>query len=244
MPGQSTPTGISTTESLNGSPNFWACRMDARRRDRRRAASGGAGRWFHRCERRRHADHYGRMFAERCAAAEPWREPRAAGARLPRLSGNRPGSLDESRHCRRRHARTRGRHHKIRRPNTIVTVVEPNREDDNHLPLAENLDRLMSARNLRGKPFEIVELPMPPPIRVSGSASSGELREFLHREWSGPRAHHEPFHRSQGSQHSRRGFPSREVVGIYCGDLVWGLGTLHCMTQQQPAAVPYHRQDG
>ena len=30
-------------------------------------------------------------------------------------------------------------------------------------------------------------------------------------------------------------FPDREVIGIYCGDLVWGLGTIHCMTQQQPA---------
>ena len=51
-------------------------------------------------------------------------------------------------------------------PNTIVTVVEPNRDDDNHLPLAENLDRLRSARNREGRPFEIVELPMPDPTRL------------------------------------------------------------------------------
>src|SRR6202000_3272164 len=48
--------------------------------------------------------------------------------------------------------------------NTIVTVVETNSEDDNHLPLAENLDRLKAARNLEGKPYDIIELPMPPPI--------------------------------------------------------------------------------
>src|ERR1700723_1818164 len=53
-------------------------------------------------------------------------------------------------------------------PNTIVTVVEPNRDDENHLPLQENLDRLKSARNLEGKPFEIIELPMPPPVVFQG----------------------------------------------------------------------------
>ena len=53
--------------------------------------------------------------------------------------------------------------------NTIVTVIEPNRADDNHLPLAENLDRLRCARNRDGQPFRIVELPMPSPVVFKAS---------------------------------------------------------------------------
>src|ERR1700744_3943187 len=49
-------------------------------------------------------------------------------------------------------------------PNTILTAVEPNTADENHLPLAENLERLREARNLDGKPFEIRTLPMPAPV--------------------------------------------------------------------------------
>ncbi len=129
-------------------------------------------------------------------------------------------------------------------PNTIVTAVEPNREDDNHFPLAENMDRLMSARNPDGKPFEIVELPMPPPILFQGQRLPASYANFY---IANEVVLVPTFNRST----DRRAlnilaevFPGREVVGIYCGDLVWGLGTLHCMTQQQPAAVPYHRQDG
>jgi agmatine deiminase len=121
-------------------------------------------------------------------------------------------------------------------PNTIVTVVEPNREDENHLPLEENLDRLKSARNLDGKPFEIVELPMPPPIVFRGQRLPASYANFytVNELVLVP-----TFNRST----DRRAlsvlsevFPLREVVGIYCGDLIWGLGALHCMTQQQPRA--------
>jgi agmatine deiminase len=121
-------------------------------------------------------------------------------------------------------------------PNTIVTVTEPNTADENHLPLEENLDRLKSARNLNGQPFEIVTLPMPPPIvferqRLPASYANFYIANSLVLVPS--------FNRST-DRHAlnilSEAFPSREVVGIYCGDLVWGLGTLHCMTQQQPKA--------
>jgi agmatine deiminase len=122
-------------------------------------------------------------------------------------------------------------------PDTIVTVVEPNSEDENHLPLEENLDRLKSARNLEGKPFEIIELPMPPPIIFQGQRLPASYANFY---IANDLVLVPTFNRAADRKALNilaEAFPKREVVGIYCGDLVWGLGTLHCMTQQQPRAL-------
>jgi agmatine deiminase len=119
-------------------------------------------------------------------------------------------------------------------PHTIVTVIEPNTDDENHLPLQENLDRLQSARNLEGKPFEIIELPMPPPIIFQKQRLPASYANFY---IANDLVIVPTFNRSSDRTALNilaEAFPSREVVGIYCGDLVWGLGTLHCMTQQQP----------
>lgn len=120
-------------------------------------------------------------------------------------------------------------------PNTIVTVVEPNAGDENHLPLEENLERLRSARNLDGKAFEIIELPMPPPVVFRGQRLPASYANFYI-------ANDLVLVPTFNCSADRRAlnilaeaFPSREVVGVYCGDLIWGLGALHCMTQQQPA---------
>jgi agmatine deiminase len=121
-------------------------------------------------------------------------------------------------------------------PNTIVTVTEPNKADDNHLPLEENLDRLKSARNLEGKPYEIITLPMPPPMLFQGQRLPASYANF----YSANDLVLVPIFNRAADRHAlnilAEAFPTREVVGIYCGDLVWGLGTLHCMTQQQPKA--------
>ena len=122
-------------------------------------------------------------------------------------------------------------------PNTIVTVTETNTSDENHLPLQENLDRLKSARNLGGQPFEIIELPMPPPIVFQKQRLPASYANFY---IANDLVLVPTFNRSSDRialNILAEAFPSREVVGIYCGDLVWGLGTLHCMTQQQPKAV-------
>lgn len=119
-------------------------------------------------------------------------------------------------------------------PNTIVAVVEPNRADENHLPLAENLDRLRSARDAEGKPFEIVELPMPDPVVFDGQRLPASYANFYV-------ANGLVLVPTLNQSADRKAlnilaevFPAREVVGIYSGDLIWGLGALHCMTQQQP----------
>jgi agmatine deiminase len=119
--------------------------------------------------------------------------------------------------------------------NTIVTVAEPNREDENHLPLAENLDRLRGARNLDSVPFRIVELPMPAPVIFEGQRLPASYANFYV-------ANNRVLVPTFNDSNDRKAlnilaglFPTREIVGIYCGDFIWGLGALHCMTQQQPA---------
>jgi agmatine deiminase len=118
--------------------------------------------------------------------------------------------------------------------NVIVTVTEPNPDDENHLPLVENLDRLKSARNLKGQPFEIVELPMPSPIVFEGQrlpASYGNF--YIANNLVLVPTFNDPNDRIALNTLAKV-FPDRKVTGIHCGDFIWGLGALHCMTQQQP----------
>jgi agmatine deiminase len=119
--------------------------------------------------------------------------------------------------------------------NTILTAVEPNTADENHLPLAENLDRLRTARNLSGEPFEILALPMPSPVVFEGQRLPASYANFYI-------ANDLVLVPTFNDKNDRRAlniiadcFPTRDIVGIHAVDLVWGLGTLHCMTQQEPA---------
>ena len=118
---------------------------------------------------------------------------------------------------------------------TILTCVEPNTGDENHLPLAENLDRLRTARDLRCKPLRIVELPMPAPVLFEGQRLPASYANFyianglvLVPTFNDPNDRH-ALNIVAGC------FPNREVIGIHAVDLVWGLGTLHCLSQQEPA---------
>jgi agmatine deiminase len=123
--------------------------------------------------------------------------------------------------------------------NTILTCVEPSTADENHLPLAENLDRLRSARNLhgpnKGKPFQIVELPMPAPVIFEGQRLPASYANF----YIANSLVLVPTFNDTNDRHALNiiadCFPTREIVGIHAVDLVWGLGTLHCLSQQEPA---------
>jgi agmatine deiminase len=122
-------------------------------------------------------------------------------------------------------------------PATIVACVEPNASDPNHAPLVENLDRLKAARTPDGKQFDLVELPMPRPVIFSGQRLPASYANFyIANELVLVPIFHDPNDRMALNTLAEV-FPGREVIGIHAVDLVWGLGTLHCMTQQQPAAV-------
>lgn len=119
-------------------------------------------------------------------------------------------------------------------PNTIATVIEPNRRDPNHAPLQENLRRLKRATNLKGRKFEVVELPMPRPVIFEGRRLPASYGNFYiaNRQVLVP-VFNDPNDRVALSILSAL-FPQREIIPIYSGDLIWGFGALHCMTQQQP----------
>jgi agmatine deiminase len=122
-------------------------------------------------------------------------------------------------------------------PATIVAAVEPNTKDPNHQPLVENLSRLKAARTLDSKQFTVVELPLPRPVvfrkqRLPASYANFYIANGLVLVPT----FHDPNDRVALNLLAQV-FPDREVIGIHSVDLIWGLGALHCMTQQQPAAV-------
>lgn len=119
-------------------------------------------------------------------------------------------------------------------PDTIVTVVEPDPADENHRPLADNLERLRAARDQDGRPFTILELPLPAPVVRDGQRLPASYANF----YIGNAVVLVPTFADRNDAAAlallRRCFPSRRVVGIDSRDLVWGLGAFHCATQQQP----------
>jgi agmatine deiminase len=122
-------------------------------------------------------------------------------------------------------------------PATIVAAVEPDARDLNHAPLAENLSRLKSARTPQGKQFTVVELPMPRPVIFRGQRLPASYANFyVANGLVLVPTFHDPNDRVALNTIAEL-FPGHEVIGVHCVDLIWGLGALHCMTQQQPAAV-------
>ena len=119
---------------------------------------------------------------------------------------------------------------------TIVAAREPNPDDVNHQPLEENLARLRTERGPDGRPFRIVELPMPRPIAYDGQrVPASYLNFYIANGVVLVPTFNDPADR-QALSTLAASFPGRTVRGIHCGDLIWGLGTLHCLTQQEPAA--------
>ena len=120
-------------------------------------------------------------------------------------------------------------------PTTVVTMVEHNPNDPNYAPLQENLSRLRRAADQDGKPLRVVELPMPAPVVFEGRRLPASYANFyIANGLVLVPVFNDPNDRVALKTLSDL-FPDRDVVGIYSGDLIWGFGALHCMTQQQPA---------
>jgi agmatine deiminase len=122
-------------------------------------------------------------------------------------------------------------------PDTVIAAVERDTRDPNHKPLAENLRTLKAVRTKARKQFTVVELPMPRPIIFRGQRLPASYANFYigNGVVLAP-TFHDPNDRIALNTLAAA-FPDRDVIGVHSVDLIWGLGALHCMTQQQPANV-------
>ena len=120
-------------------------------------------------------------------------------------------------------------------PDTVLTCVDADPQSENYEALRENLRRLRDASTEDGKPLATIDLPMPAPIYFEGRRLPASYANFYiaNRTVLVP-VFNDPNDRVALDILADI-FPDREVVGIYCGDLIWGFGAIHCMTQQQPA---------
>jgi agmatine deiminase len=118
--------------------------------------------------------------------------------------------------------------------NTIVAVREVDTSDANYPALEDNWQRLQAARNLDNKPFTVVALPMPRPVLFNGERLPASYANFLITNTT---VIVPIFHDAADSEALRilsALFPTRKVIGLFARDLVLGLGTVHCLTQQEP----------
>jgi len=121
-------------------------------------------------------------------------------------------------------------------PDTVVSVIESDPNDVNYEPLRENIRRLRAATDEDGNELAIIELPMPRPVIFEKRRLPASYANF----YTANGIVLVPVFNDPNDRIALDAladvFPDREVVGIYCGDLIWGFGAIHCMTQQQPAA--------
>ncbi len=118
---------------------------------------------------------------------------------------------------------------------TVVTVVEDDPGDANYPMLQENLERLRSLRMPDGRPLRIITLPMPEPVVYEDQRLPASYANF----YVGNTVVLQPTFNCARDRAAvetvQLCFPTRRVIGIDCTDLVWGLGTFHCLSQQVPA---------
>jgi agmatine deiminase len=119
-------------------------------------------------------------------------------------------------------------------PDTVVTCVDADPKSGNYEALRENIRRLRDASTEDGKPLATIDLPMPAPVHFEGRRLPASYANFyIANGIVLVPVFNDPNDRIALDLLADV-FPDREIVPIYCGDLIWGFGAIHCMTQQQP----------
>ncbi len=120
-------------------------------------------------------------------------------------------------------------------PRTVLAATERDPADANYPILQNNLKALRRMTDQQGRKLEVVPLPMPAPVVFNGQRVPASYANFYISNRTGAGAELSTIPTtSPRSTPSSACCPNTAIVPIYCGDLIWGLGAIHCMTQQEP----------
>jgi agmatine deiminase len=119
-------------------------------------------------------------------------------------------------------------------PDTVVTVIEKNKNDENYLPLQENLKLLQKSRLENGKQLNIVELPMPNPVIWEDQRLPASYANFYISNYGVIVPLYSCPQDEEAIDILSKLFTDRKVIGIDSTDIIWGLGSFHCLSQQEP----------
>jgi agmatine deiminase len=117
---------------------------------------------------------------------------------------------------------------------TVIAVIEPNKNDDNYTPLQKNLKQLQQMRLVNGKQLNIVELPMPKPVVDQGLRLPASYANFYIANDTVVVPTFKSKNEDQALDIIQAQFKTRKVVGIDATEIIWGLGSFHCLSQQEP----------
>ena len=120
-------------------------------------------------------------------------------------------------------------------PETVVTVIEENENDVNYRPLQENYQRLCRMTTEDGSPLNVITLPMPAPVVMDGERLPASYANFYIANSVVLLPVFDDPHDADAIAILQEAFPDRRIVPINSCELVWGLGSFHCLTQQVPA---------
>ena len=119
-------------------------------------------------------------------------------------------------------------------PTTVVTVVEEDPADENFALLQENLQRLRTMKDQDGQPLRVVELPMPGVVEFDGQRLPASYANFYIANGLVCVPTYRHANDRRALEILQREFPRHRVVGIDSTELIWGLGSFHCISQQVP----------
>ena len=119
--------------------------------------------------------------------------------------------------------------------NTVLAVVENNKNDENYHILQHNLKQLKAMKLSDGSPLQVIELPMPEPVYYDGCRLPASYANF----YIANKSVIVPIFNGENDKRAldiiKKCFPNRNVIGIDSTDIIWGLGSFHCLSQQEPA---------
>lgn len=118
---------------------------------------------------------------------------------------------------------------------TVVTIVEENKSDENYEILQENVKELRKMRLLDGKPLDIIELPMPKPVIFEDQVLPASYANYyLCNKYLILPTYRDDVNDQKAFDILQKAHPEREVVALDSTDIIWGLGSFHCLSQQEP----------